>query len=588
MIFSRYHQDALELDVSVLSLLLRRNEPSHRRARYYQHLRTALRFLSKSTELLRLYPRSTEFAERVGAYLASHRTKSGRRKVFWELDDLPPTKNLNSKASRRKGERDGDDDAVCEATSTDASELSELQDWHEWIVESMSEPVLSAAFSRIGAAANLLWSEIARGFFLPFCTVAVAALARIRALLVQLVGHVSRVILPAASGHLHAVLLERGAANRQRQSLFEEGPASSSDARRLSVKLAKIQAFLETQETHPSSSLSSSLSSSRPDPPRRSASSSSASKLGRRLARVCQELSIPLPARPRAVGALDHRIPRPTVAVGASSHEDLDDPDGGVGSAGPPLGDIRPLEEKGKAGGEEEAGKIDAELAEDGGAVPETNDDLLRLLSDEEDDDDAAVDADRGVMTQKKVAQRLSTFLGMNLQDERVSEEDAVTGKGVGMTGVDPRALDDEGTDEDQRLKPNTVDDQEDVGERVLIEHSGSSIRGLAVPQPSLTVGARRSLATDVQDNNLAWAAHLGKRKKKVRKEKDPPLKIPKQGPKDSRHDVASTTVFASTMGGESDAVPNARKPKTKKEKKQKRDLTVNDKDFFDDLFASK
>jgi hypothetical protein len=318
MVFLQRHQDALELEVTVLRRLLRRNELSHRRAGYWQRLRMFLRCLERKSSsatipnLLELCGSSAEFLDRLESYVSDQKTKRKRRRVFWELGE-----DETATATKKKG------NVVVEnyspARNEESSELASLQEWHSSLFQAMSvDHRLDPVFSRLHLAARLLWNEMARGFFLPFCAVAIGALARIRWLLVQLLGHVSRAVLPRAIG----LFLEL--------QHHDDNSRSSSEyhrTNRLSTELDRIQAFLQSEEddSPPSASSSSvqpSSTHSRAEAKRR--------KLDRKLSRACRELSIPLPL-PGRHGA-DDRKGKPrgrpeTFVIGEDENDDDDDDD---------------------------------------------------------------------------------------------------------------------------------------------------------------------------------------------------------------------------------------------------------------------
>jgi hypothetical protein len=214
--YGRSHQDALELEVNVLSLLLRRNQCSHRRSKPFQHASMALRclLLLKSTDdtandhqppSLQLFSASNGLLTRAEDAVNRRRVKRRRQQVFWEL------------ASSTDQDEDG-------------QELQGLTSLHGSIVRALQLSNIQELFSRIDSAAAYLWAEIARGFFLPFMTVAVASLARIRILVVQLFLHVTDAVLPQAFGLLRELGLndddddamqQQSVGNQQRSTVEE-------------------------------------------------------------------------------------------------------------------------------------------------------------------------------------------------------------------------------------------------------------------------------------------------------------------------------------------------------------------------------
>lgn len=129
--------DALKLEISIVEALLSRNRSSHGRTIYYKRLQMVMQCIRKCSLL--------DFASRL--------------KI--QMQDL-------SKMDR-------------------ASTSEERQEELEYLTTTLSA-TFPELVSRIEHAAKAFFTEIGRGFFLPYCTVAVAALARIRILVLQM-GH---------------------------------------------------------------------------------------------------------------------------------------------------------------------------------------------------------------------------------------------------------------------------------------------------------------------------------------------------------------------------------------------------------------
>ena len=190
--FTAMHQDALELDVSILEALLHRNRSSHQRTKYYQHMDMAVRCIRRRTNILTasssssssssslslltpislvdLFPETERIKEELNTCQDNFRTKRKRNEIFWEI---------------ASGEKKKKDDH--EASPPGLISLShQLQSLH-WAVSQH----LPEALSRLDDAAPAFFLELARGYFVPFCTVAVAAVARVRMLLLYLGHHVA-------------------------------------------------------------------------------------------------------------------------------------------------------------------------------------------------------------------------------------------------------------------------------------------------------------------------------------------------------------------------------------------------------------
>lgn len=127
--------EALQLEVSIIEAMLGRNRASHGRTLYYKRMRMVLQCCRKGTLL--------EFQARLKQYLERREKQSQE----WTI-----------------GQVDKEEVYLRTTLSTTFPEL----------------------ISRIEHAGKALFVEIGRAFFLPFCTVAAAALARIRVLVQQL------------------------------------------------------------------------------------------------------------------------------------------------------------------------------------------------------------------------------------------------------------------------------------------------------------------------------------------------------------------------------------------------------------------
>ena len=132
-------EEALSLDLGVLEALLRRNRTSHGRTQYYKRTSMAVRALQRHFPLLKQ-----------GLLLNLRQELQDCRKQEWTIQDR---KDPNA----------------------------QLQ-----IVKKWFDNVLPEILSRIQYAASALFQEIERGFFLPLCTVALGALARIRILILRM------------------------------------------------------------------------------------------------------------------------------------------------------------------------------------------------------------------------------------------------------------------------------------------------------------------------------------------------------------------------------------------------------------------
>lgn len=144
MPFTSVHQEALELEVSIVDALLRRNRCMHQRTRYYQRLSMAHRCLQKHA-LLKMWVEADSLHSDLTAYQKREKIKQKRQEVFWELQ---PSAG---------------------APITTATERDEFEQRLRRIFVQMDH--FPEAMSRLKYSSEAFFTEIARGFFLPFCTV---------------------------------------------------------------------------------------------------------------------------------------------------------------------------------------------------------------------------------------------------------------------------------------------------------------------------------------------------------------------------------------------------------------------------------
>jgi len=138
-------QDALALDRSILLSMLRRNWCAHGRTRYFQRMEMVLKALNKS--------RVESLTERLGTLRSQTLFKKKRKQEEWTLENL----------------------------SKEDSEVIEMKEILDLLIVR-----LPAVISRIEAAASALFYELGRGFFMPFNTIAIGAIARIRVILIKI------------------------------------------------------------------------------------------------------------------------------------------------------------------------------------------------------------------------------------------------------------------------------------------------------------------------------------------------------------------------------------------------------------------
>ena len=146
----------LTIDVSVLEALLKQSRNNHGRTLYYRRLSMALKSM-KRYELL-------EFGSQLETFQKDCRLCQQR----------VHKKNKKRLREERWGEEEQEDPEICELQN-------DFTSFEATLLEKFPE-----ILSRIQHASIPLFTEVNRGFFLPFCTVALGALGRIRALIQQL------------------------------------------------------------------------------------------------------------------------------------------------------------------------------------------------------------------------------------------------------------------------------------------------------------------------------------------------------------------------------------------------------------------
>lgn len=189
-LYSHRHHEALQLEVQVLSALIKRNRHSHGRTKYYQRISMALNCLrNKNVEKVAINEHE---------HIQSSNHNVGQGALSWydrqcrlqeKLVSVESIVSKQMKLSKRK--RKQDDvfwDLIKDETSSDtlSSDVTLLvKDYNEEVIHFFRAltPTLMEILNRIDFAATAMFAEIVRGFFLPFGTIAIGCLARIRSLL---------------------------------------------------------------------------------------------------------------------------------------------------------------------------------------------------------------------------------------------------------------------------------------------------------------------------------------------------------------------------------------------------------------------
>ena len=173
--------EGLALDVSILDALLKRHRCSHGRTIYFRRMSMTLNRLlrrekgshgtqKKKITVTDMVYRLNTLKESISQYSEDQKPKSTSRKrrhneeeEKWDLQSLKKTST----------------------TVTSSSPTKHIAEEMKAIITFWTGN-LPEILSRIQHASKSLFIEVSRGFFLPFCTVALSALARIRSLLMEI------------------------------------------------------------------------------------------------------------------------------------------------------------------------------------------------------------------------------------------------------------------------------------------------------------------------------------------------------------------------------------------------------------------
>lgn len=204
-LFTARHQEALDLELSLLVAALKRNGAAHGRTQYHRRLTMAVSCLRHHRQRQRIgalwsdWHNVFRILKQLQQELEKERkleaqTKK-RQEIFWELKVVADHK----KNHQQKPLTDEDhDDATTAAGvgvvgTTSAAAMIIVEELTERVADLAQRTVhgLPECLSRLEHAAKACFAEIGRGFFLALLTVTVACTARIRTLLLRLQRHVA-------------------------------------------------------------------------------------------------------------------------------------------------------------------------------------------------------------------------------------------------------------------------------------------------------------------------------------------------------------------------------------------------------------
>ncbi len=180
----RSYEQALNLDAGILQLLLERNRLQHFRSAYFRRLEMLLRSIHKYKIL-----QDQNISQGLGRLITSIQSEHDRVASILER-----YKGIHKRRGNggKTGKNIVEEEHWTIKTSKAASACGELELVQTGFLRHLKELKITLTehipeiLSRILYAAEALYIELSRGYFAPLCTVALAAISRIRVLLLQL------------------------------------------------------------------------------------------------------------------------------------------------------------------------------------------------------------------------------------------------------------------------------------------------------------------------------------------------------------------------------------------------------------------
>ena len=170
--------EGLALDVSILDALLKRHRCSHGRTIYFRRMSMTLNRLLRGE-----IDSGGTMRKKMVATDMVYRLNNLQKNIFAYNQEQKP-KSTSRKRRHNEGEEKWDLQSLHKTAASATSSAPKkviVQDLKTLINFWTSN--IPEILSRIQHASKSLFIEVSRGFFLPFCTVALSALARIRSLL---------------------------------------------------------------------------------------------------------------------------------------------------------------------------------------------------------------------------------------------------------------------------------------------------------------------------------------------------------------------------------------------------------------------
>ena len=212
-IFTPEHERLLEEELQLLTQVLKRNRASHQRTKYFQYTRMALRSIQQGFLLHKTLQRKKQQQQQMQQQLARNKKQ---QELFWSMDQTT-THSLASINSDQSTNIPKNETAPCRTTTTTSNPV--LDDTTVLLLEH-----LVTSIQRCDRAVESIVPEIARGFFVPLQTVLLAAMARMRTLIL-LCGRQQPCLLLSSSSSPH-----NNNTTTMRNYFFPIIPSSKNDA----------------------------------------------------------------------------------------------------------------------------------------------------------------------------------------------------------------------------------------------------------------------------------------------------------------------------------------------------------------------
>ena len=194
--------EGLTHDVLILNKLLKRHRCSHGRTIYFRRMNMTLKCLLQTQRMIMVenVHRLKELQKNINQYHQELNRKKKKQKrqpreeeEEWNLQQLKPTLTASNNKTTAK---------------VSVSQLTVLIEEFQKLIYVWTQQI-PEILSRIQHSSIALIKEISRGFFLPFCTVAIGSLARIRTIVMEIIGVHGLTILYNLQSELMDIILHQ-------------------------------------------------------------------------------------------------------------------------------------------------------------------------------------------------------------------------------------------------------------------------------------------------------------------------------------------------------------------------------------------